>query len=99
MIDAAKYSDYKVEWSRLLDFNISDIKKSESKRLEFAAAFNQFLKRSDMSMYDKIIILVFGPFLFTWSLNTLFGLGIEYSLSTWFAALVLCGGISALVSK
>jgi hypothetical protein len=44
-------------------------------------------------------ILVFGPFLFIWSLNTLFGLGIEYSLSTWFAALVLCGSISARVSK
>jgi len=55
MIDAAKYSDYKVEWSRLLDFNISDIKKSESKRLEFAAAFNQFLKRSDTKTLISVI--------------------------------------------
>ena len=28
MIDAAKYQDYGVDWSRLLDFNISDINSS-----------------------------------------------------------------------
>ena len=35
MIDAAKYSEYGVSWQRLLDFNISDIKKSDKRRLEF----------------------------------------------------------------
>jgi hypothetical protein len=55
MIDAAKYQDYGVDWSRLLDFNISDIKKSENKRLEFAAAFNQFLKRSDTKTLIGVI--------------------------------------------
>ena len=55
MIDAAKYQDYKVDWSRLLDFNLAEIKKSENKRLEFAAAFNQFLKRSDTKTLIGVI--------------------------------------------
>jgi hypothetical protein len=55
MIDAAKYQDYKVDWSRLLDFNLAEIKKSENKRLEFAAAFNQFLKRSDTKTLIAVI--------------------------------------------
>ena len=55
MIDAAKYQDYKVDWSRLLDFNLTDIKKSKNKRLEFAAAFNQFLKRSDTKTLIGVI--------------------------------------------
>jgi hypothetical protein len=55
MIDAAKYQDYKVDWQRLLDFNIAEIKKSENKRLEFAAAFNQFLKRSDVKTLIAVI--------------------------------------------
>lgn len=55
MIDAAKYQDYEVSWSRLLDFDISEIKKSENKRLEFAAAFNQFLKRSDHQTLISVI--------------------------------------------
>jgi len=55
MIDSAKYQDYSVDWSRLLDFNLSDIKKSDNKRLEFAAAFNQFLKRSDTQTLIAVI--------------------------------------------
>jgi hypothetical protein len=55
MIDAAKYQEYNVDWSRLLDFNIVDIKKSDNKRLEFAAAFNQFLKRSDHKTLISVI--------------------------------------------
>ena len=55
MIDAAKYQDYEVDWQRLLDFNLADIKKSENKRLEFAAAFNQFLKRSDIKTLIAVI--------------------------------------------
>lgn len=54
MIDSAKYQDYGISWDRLLDFNLSDIKKSKEKRLEFGAAFNQFIKRSD----SKTIIAV-----------------------------------------
>jgi hypothetical protein len=55
MIDSAKYQQYGVSWQRLLDFNLSDIKKSENKRLEFAAAFNQFLKRSDTKTIISVI--------------------------------------------
>jgi len=55
MIDSAKYQQYKVSWQRLLDFDLSDIKKSENKRLEFAAAFNQFLKRSDTKTIISVI--------------------------------------------
>ena len=55
MIDAAKYQDYGVDWQRLLDFNLADIKKSDKKRLEFGAAFNQFLKRSDVKTLIAVI--------------------------------------------
>lgn len=55
MIDAAKYQDYEVSWQRLLDFNLSDIKKSDKRRLEFAAAFNQFLKRGDAKTLISVI--------------------------------------------
>jgi len=55
MIDAAKYQDYGVSWQRLLDFNLSEIKNSDKKRLEFAAAFNQFLKRSDTKTLISVI--------------------------------------------
>ena len=55
MIDAAKYDEYGVSWQRLLDFNLSEIKKSPKARLEFAAAFNQFLKRSDTKTIISVI--------------------------------------------
>jgi hypothetical protein len=55
MVDAAKYQDYGVDWSRLLDFNLEEIKKSKNTRLEFAAAFNQFLKRSDTKTLISVI--------------------------------------------
>lgn len=55
MIDAAKYSDYGVSWQRLLNFDLSEIKNSDKKRLEFGAAFNQFLKRSDAKTLVSVI--------------------------------------------
>lgn len=55
MIDAAKYAEYGVEWNRLLDYSPSDIKKSEKVRLEFAAAFNQMLKRGDTKTLISVI--------------------------------------------
>ena len=58
-------------------------------------------------MSDKIGAILFlilvavtvaiGPFLLIWALNTLFGLAIEYSFSTWAAAFVLGGVVSARV--
>lgn len=55
MVDAAKYQDYKISWQRLLDYNLSDIKNSDKKRLEFAASFNQFLKRSDHKTIISVV--------------------------------------------
>ncbi len=55
MVDSAKYQDYGVDWQRLLDFDISEIKKSDKRRLEFGAAFNQFLKRSDHKTIISVI--------------------------------------------
>lgn len=55
MIDAAKYDQYEVSWQRLLDFDLSEIKKSKNKRLEFGAAFNQFIKRSDSKTIISVI--------------------------------------------
>lgn len=36
-----------------------------------------------------VIALTVGPLLTVFMLNTLFGLGLAYSLKTWFAALLL----------
>ena len=55
MVDAAKYDEYEVSWKRLLDYNLSEIKKSKNKRLEFAAAFNQMLKRGDHKTLISVI--------------------------------------------
>jgi hypothetical protein len=69
MIDAAKYDEYKVSWKRLLDYNLTDIIKfakeamnkkeggelSLQGRLEFAAAFNQMLKRGDHKTLISVI--------------------------------------------
>ena len=69
MIDAAKYDEYDVSWKRLLDYNLTDIikfakeaiaKKEKGElslkgRLEFAAAFNQMLKRGDHKTLISVI--------------------------------------------
>ncbi len=55
MIDSAKYQDYGVEWDRLLNWDLSEIKKSDKRRLEFGAAFNQFLKRGDHKTIISVI--------------------------------------------
>ena len=55
MIDAAKYDEYNVDWKRLLDYNLSDMKKNDNVRLQFAAAFNQMLKRGDHQTLISVI--------------------------------------------
>lgn len=55
MIDAAKYDEYNVDWKRLLDYNLSDMKKDSNVRLQFAAAFNQMLKRGDHQTLISVI--------------------------------------------
>ena len=42
-----------------------------------------------------ILLIIFGPFLMIWSINTLFGLTIPFTLKTWLAALILGGSASA----
>ena len=42
-----------------------------------------------------LLLIVFGPFLMIWSINTLFGLTIPFTLKTWLAALILGGSFSA----
>jgi len=36
-----------------------------------------------------IASIIFGPLVTIWSLNTIFGLTIEYTIATWFAAVWL----------
>lgn len=36
-----------------------------------------------------LILAIVSPFIFIWSLNTLFGLGITYGFFEWLAALIL----------
>jgi hypothetical protein len=53
----------------------------------------------DIAMIGGVVILVvvlvaIGPLLLIWSLNTLFGLGIAYTLKTWAAALILGGAVT-----
>ncbi len=42
-----------------------------------------------------IIAIALGPLALLWSLNTLFGLGIAYTLKTWVAALLLGGTVAS----
>lgn len=46
-----------------------------------------------------IALFVAGPLLAIWSLNTLFGLSIAYTLKTWFAVLVLSGIVGSKVAS
>ena len=55
MIDSAKYTHYKIDWRQLLNFSWDSFKKSENPKLAFAAAFNQFLKRSDHKTIIEVI--------------------------------------------
>jgi hypothetical protein len=46
-------------------------------------------------LITAIFIVVLGPFLFIWSLNTLFGLTIAYGFFEWLAGLLLLGYLKA----
>lgn len=47
-----------------------------------------------------IIIIVFGPLISIWALNTLFPvLAIPYTIATWFSVFWLFGGIGAIIKK
>jgi hypothetical protein len=51
------------------------------------------MKNTTLLVWLVIVVamVVFGPFVTIWSLNTIFGLTIEYSIATWFAAVWLQG--------
>ena len=47
-----------------------------------------------------IVLLILGPILAIWSLNTLFpALAIPYTLETWVAAVILAGVFKTTVTK
>lgn len=50
-----------------------------------------------------IALLIFSPVITIWSLNTLFGLAIPYTLATWFAtvwlSMVTFGNVVTAVNK
>jgi hypothetical protein len=45
-----------------------------------------------------ICVIIFGPLALIWSVNTLFGLTIEYGFFQWLAAAVLAGAVKANVT-
>ena len=45
-----------------------------------------------------IVAIIFGPLALIWSINTLFGLTIEYGFLQWLAAFVLAGAVKANVN-
>lgn len=51
MIDSAKYDEFKIDMKKILDFDPNKFKS----RLEFAAAFNQLLKRSDHKTFIEVV--------------------------------------------
>jgi hypothetical protein len=46
-----------------------------------------------------VVLAIVGPLLMIWSLNTLFNLGIAYTLWTWLAALILGSTLTGVKSK
>lgn len=42
-----------------------------------------------------ILLIIVGPFITIWSLNTLFALGIAYTWKTWIATIVLSSFFAA----
>ena len=46
-----------------------------------------------------LALIVFGPLVLIWALNTLFTLGIPYTFKTWLASLIIGGYLSNGSSK
>lgn len=44
-----------------------------------------------------VVLIIVGPFLTIWALNTLFGLGIAYTFWTWLATVILATAIKTKV--
>ena len=56
MVDSAKYDHYEVDIKGILDFETSKFKN----KLEFAASFNQMLKRSDHKTFIEVVSNIDG---------------------------------------
>lgn len=54
-----------------------------------------------MVLLFLVALIIFGPLISIWSINTLFGLTIPYTLKTWFATLWLIGaaGLGSSASR
>lgn len=51
-------------------------------------------------IFVGVLIVIFGPLLWIWSLNTLFPVvAIPYTFWTWLAALLIGGGVYSIKSK
>lgn len=48
-----------------------------------------------LTILFMILLIIVGPLLVIWALNTLFGLAIGYGIAEWFAAAILMGAIRA----
>lgn len=55
MVDSAKYTEYNVDIKGILEFDLKKIIKSDNAKLNFAASFNQMLKRSDHKTFIEVI--------------------------------------------
>jgi len=51
-----------------------------------------------MIVLAVIAVLIAAPLLVIWSLNTLFGLGIAYTLQTWAAVVLLQGWTQSMLT-
>lgn len=61
MVDSAKYDEYGVKWTDLIDFDLKEIKKKPNSKLLFAGSFNQLLKRGDYQTIIEVIHNVDEP--------------------------------------
>ena len=52
-----------------------------------------------MIFFLALFFLVFGPIVVIWSLNTLFGLDIDYNFNTWAAAAFLSSVVAGAPRK
>ena len=55
MVDSAKYDEYNVDIKGILDFDLKKIITNPNAKLNFAASFNQMLKRSDHKTFIEVI--------------------------------------------
>lgn len=55
MIDSAKYDQYGVKWTELLDYNVTEILQKPKAKLLFSGVFNQMIKRGDHRTLIEVI--------------------------------------------